>query len=297
MLDVAGQPEAAALCRERIVEGAPDARDASWPGQPSLARPPVAGVDDAASARLLRDVRATLVDDREPRILTMLPAFPDEWLGRDVEAHHLLTREGRLSFAVRWHGARPALLWELARSGSHPAAVHRARPGVVEPTSRWARRCSASSNRRAASRRSWRRCGAADAGRRRPRRRDELPVSTPGDSFAGLPAARNLHDLAASLGIDAEDGRRAEADGTLGLLIVDHLVVPEPGVYTQDEIAARSGLGDEPRKFWRALGFPDPEPDDRDRSARCDLEMLQLLDAILRLELHRAATSPSSSAG
>ena len=61
-------------------------------------------------------------------------------------------------------------------------------------------------------------------------------------------------------------------------------MVPEPGVYTQDEIAARSGLGDESRKFWRALGFPDPEPDDRVFS-QMDLEMLQMLDAILRLEL------------
>jgi adenylate cyclase len=100
----------------------------------------------------------------------------------------------------------------------------------------------------------------------------------------GPGAPRTLHELAESLGIDPDEAARAEADGTLGLLIVDHLVVPEPGVYTQDEVVVRSGLGEDSRRFWRALGFPDPDPEDRVFS-QMDLEMLQMLDAILRLEL------------
>jgi adenylate cyclase len=95
---------------------------------------------------------------------------------------------------------------------------------------------------------------------------------------------KTLHELAVSVGIGADDIERATADGTLGLLIVDHLVVPEPGVYTQSEMEARSGLGLEARRFWRALGFPDPDPDDRVFS-QMDLEMLQLVDAMLRLDL------------
>lgn len=96
--------------------------------------------------------------------------------------------------------------------------------------------------------------------------------------------ASSLRALAERLGVDEDEIERAERDGTVGLVIVDHLVVPEPGVYTQDEIIARSGLGEEARRFWHALGFPDPPPEERSFS-QIDLEMLQLLDALLRLNL------------
>jgi adenylate cyclase len=95
---------------------------------------------------------------------------------------------------------------------------------------------------------------------------------------------KTLRALAESLGIDGEEVDRAVADGTLGLLIVDHMVFPEPGVYTQAEMEARTGLGVEGRRFWRALGFPDPDPEDRVFS-QTDLEMLQLVDAMIRLDL------------
>jgi hypothetical protein len=40
--------------------------------------------------------------------------IPDRWRGSTVEAHGLVAGPAtRLSFAVRWHGARPAVLWEL----------------------------------------------------------------------------------------------------------------------------------------------------------------------------------------
>ena len=38
---------------------------------------------------------------------------PDAWLGQGWEVHDAPTRHGRLSYAVRWHGDRPALLWDL----------------------------------------------------------------------------------------------------------------------------------------------------------------------------------------
>jgi adenylate cyclase len=99
-----------------------------------------------------------------------------------------------------------------------------------------------------------------------------------------MDAVGTLRDLAADLGVDPTEIDHAEADGTLGLLVVERLVVAEPGIYTQDEIIARSGLGADARKFWRALGFPDPDPDDRTFSS-VDLEMLQMVDAMIRLEL------------
>lgn len=45
--------------------------------------------------------------------LVLYPLAPDAWLGQGVEVHDLPTRLGLLSYAVRWHGARPALLWEV----------------------------------------------------------------------------------------------------------------------------------------------------------------------------------------
>lgn len=39
--------------------------------------------------------------------------FPDEWLGQPIEVYGVPTRTGSsVSYAVRWHGARPAVLWE-----------------------------------------------------------------------------------------------------------------------------------------------------------------------------------------
>jgi hypothetical protein len=45
--------------------------------------------------------------------LVLLSLVPDSWLGVGVEVHDAPTAFGLLSFAVRWHGDRPALLWEL----------------------------------------------------------------------------------------------------------------------------------------------------------------------------------------
>jgi hypothetical protein len=45
--------------------------------------------------------------------LVLCAVWPDAWLGAGVEVHGLRTTLGAVSFAVRWHGERPALLWEL----------------------------------------------------------------------------------------------------------------------------------------------------------------------------------------
>jgi hypothetical protein len=42
----------------------------------------------------------------------LLSGFPAAWLGQGLEVHGAPAGDGTLSFAVRWHGARPALLWE-----------------------------------------------------------------------------------------------------------------------------------------------------------------------------------------
>lgn len=45
--------------------------------------------------------------------LHLLPDFPTGWLGGQVEVHEASTAYGSASFAIRWHGYRPALLWDL----------------------------------------------------------------------------------------------------------------------------------------------------------------------------------------
>ena len=51
---------------------------------------------------------------RETPALELAPALPSEWRGQDLEVHHLPTRAGSLSYALRWHGPRAALLWEVS---------------------------------------------------------------------------------------------------------------------------------------------------------------------------------------
>ena len=45
--------------------------------------------------------------------LVMLPAPLEVWRGSAVDTRALVTRHGVLSFSVRWHGSRPAVLWDL----------------------------------------------------------------------------------------------------------------------------------------------------------------------------------------
>ena len=45
--------------------------------------------------------------------LALCSMLPGPWLGQPIEVHDAPTHAGRLSFALRWHGAHPALLWEL----------------------------------------------------------------------------------------------------------------------------------------------------------------------------------------
>ena len=98
---------------------------------------------DAAQepARFLSALRAVLVQEHDGRI-DLLPGFPPEWLGQPLAVSAVPLRAGTLSFAVRWHGARPALLWdapagvELRTPTLDPSWSTRARTGealLAEP--------------------------------------------------------------------------------------------------------------------------------------------------------------------
>jgi hypothetical protein len=67
-----------------------------------------AGLDPARFLLALRDLLAR----ERPGSIEILRGYPPEWLGQSVTVEALPLRAGPLSFAVRWHGARPALLWD-----------------------------------------------------------------------------------------------------------------------------------------------------------------------------------------
>ncbi len=65
-------------------------------------------------ARRVAAVLSALVAAPGRDDVAVLPGFPAGWLGRSVEAYGLPVPGGRrISVAVRWHGERPALLWEV----------------------------------------------------------------------------------------------------------------------------------------------------------------------------------------
>lgn len=101
VFDAVGEHDAAAATR----------RDAARAG--SDPRPPGSRVP--GPARDVRTLRASLLAD-DAGGLELVPGFGPAWHGRPVEVHGAPTRWGRLSFALRWHGPRPALLWELESS-------------------------------------------------------------------------------------------------------------------------------------------------------------------------------------
>lgn len=70
------------------------------------------GHDLAANAAVIELVRARLIEDVDGGI-ALSTGIPDAWLGQGWEVHGAPTASGRLSYAIRWHGDRPALLWEL----------------------------------------------------------------------------------------------------------------------------------------------------------------------------------------
>lgn len=98
-------PQAVALLDEVVAAASPTG---AWPG-PTGSR---LGHDLAAAGALVLAVRSLLLHD-EPGAIAVLPVFPPGWYGAGVEVHDAPTAAGRLSYAVRWHGTRPALLWEI----------------------------------------------------------------------------------------------------------------------------------------------------------------------------------------
>src|SRR5581483_7444689 len=75
------------------------------------------GHHGGAAAAFLGFVRQTLVRETPDGSVALLTIFPPEWTGQPLEVHEAPTHSGRISYALRWHGDRPALLWQCERPG------------------------------------------------------------------------------------------------------------------------------------------------------------------------------------
>jgi hypothetical protein len=68
-------------------------------------------------APFLNRLQSMLVCPRPDGSIDIMTYLPPEWRGQAVTVQHAPTRYGTLSFALRWHGPRVALLWEIDRPG------------------------------------------------------------------------------------------------------------------------------------------------------------------------------------
>ena len=75
------------------------------------------GHDGGVAAALLNFVRDVAVRETPGGGLALATIFPPEWAGQPLEVHDAPTHHGRISYALRWHGDRPALLWQCDQPG------------------------------------------------------------------------------------------------------------------------------------------------------------------------------------
>lgn len=86
--------------------------------------------DARQGADLVEAVRDLLIAE-EADGLALSPVVPIAWLGQGWEVHDAPTVHGTISFAVRWHGDRPALLWD--HTGRTVDGLRLSAPGL-DPT-------------------------------------------------------------------------------------------------------------------------------------------------------------------
>ena len=94
------------------------------------------GADEVGPATTaLSSLRGLLVreawDNTQP-VVDLFPNFPAAWRGGSVELHSLPTVFGDVSAAIRWHGYRPALLWEFDRA-EHCSVPVKVRCSAFDP--------------------------------------------------------------------------------------------------------------------------------------------------------------------
>ncbi len=71
-----------------------------------------AGSGPLAASELLLGVRAALLQEHGD-VVDLFPRFPADWTGAPLDLRDAPTARGPVSCSVRWHGPRPALLWDV----------------------------------------------------------------------------------------------------------------------------------------------------------------------------------------
>jgi adenylate cyclase len=115
------------------------------------------------------------------------------------------------------------------------------------------------------------------------RRDSRLGVGGEGSPQQREEQLREVHDFLVRQGVAEEEIDRADRDDVIDLLVADHLVLPSRARYTEAEVAVATGVPVElARQFWRALGFPDPKPEDR-TFTDMDIEAIRSLESMMEL--------------
>ena len=100
-------------------------------------------------------------------------------------------------------------------------------------------------------------------------------------------ARETLWSLLRGLGTSDDEIAQAERDGTLALLTVERMMVPEPGRYDLDEVSTRTGLSvDLLARLWRSLGYPEPRPGDHAFND-ADVEILGRVGELVEVDVQR----------
>ncbi len=90
----------------------------------------------------------------------------------------------------------------------------------------------------------------------------------------GSDAVQAVREMLLELGCTEDELAQAEREGTLPLLAVERLMVPEAATYDLAAVSERSGLDiDQVRQLWRTLGYPVPR-DDEVAFTDADVEIL-----------------------
>lgn len=85
--------------------------------------------DSSVAAEVVQSIRHLAASEAwagpggtEPEV-RVFPVWPAAWRGGRAELHELATAFGALSVAIRWHGYRPALLWQLDAGAGGPVRL------------------------------------------------------------------------------------------------------------------------------------------------------------------------------
>ena len=110
-----GEVGAAASARRAWIAAGSPWPMPSWPREPVPAQsfgPEFVPTGPAGLAADIAAVLAVVARDTPDGAIDLLAGFDDGWCGAPVDVRRWPVSGGELSFAVRWHGERAALLWE-----------------------------------------------------------------------------------------------------------------------------------------------------------------------------------------